>query len=48
MIVPKNEVPPVINFNDADIELLKQNDDVFTGTINALLNSYGHLLKKYI
>ena len=41
MIVPKNEVPPVINFNDADIELLKQNDDVFTGTINALLNSYG-------
>ncbi len=41
MIVPKNEVLPAINFNDKDIELLKQNDDVFTGTINVLLNSFG-------
>ena len=40
-IIPKNELIPTIKFNDKDILLLSQNDEVFSGTINALLNTIG-------
>lgn len=40
-IVPKNErIDPLI-FSEKDVLLLSSNDEVFTGTINALLASYG-------
>ncbi len=39
-IIPKNEVIKSLNFSDNDLILLSKNDEVFSGTINALLAAY--------
>ena len=40
-IIQKNERVPDIFFNEKDIKLLKNNDEVFSGTINSLLKPFG-------
>ena len=40
-IIPKSEVIPVLNFNKEEIDLLSSNDQVFSGTLNVLLNNFG-------
>ena len=40
-LISKNEYIPEIYFNDSDKKLLRERDDVFSGTINTLLSPYG-------
>ena len=40
-IIPKHEIIPSLNFNEKDLILLSENNQVFTGTLNTLLKSFG-------
>ncbi len=40
-IIPKQEIIPSLNFNEKDLILLSENNQVFTGTLNTLLRSFG-------
>ncbi len=40
IIIPKNEQVRSLDFSETDQQLLSSNDQVFSGTINALLSSY--------
>jgi hypothetical protein len=40
-IIPKNETIPIISFSDEDTKIIASNDEVFSGTLNAILSQFG-------
>ena len=40
-VIPKNESIPVISFSEEDANIIASNDEVFSGTLNAILSQFG-------